>query len=87
MAVYHLETFILLSLDDFDQGVVLDVTSQEHFVKFLVDVEGVQDLLAQVEVLFDGDSELSLVLVHGHHLQALELDCLLELEVDQVGPH
>lgn len=65
-----------LRLDDLHQRVVLDLASEEHLLQFTLDAEGSQDALAQVEVLLNGDRELSFLFVHTAHAHLLEEHCL-----------
>jgi len=85
--LHQLPLLVRLRLDDLDQRVVVDLSSEEHLLEFALDAEGCEDPLTQVEVLLNRDGELSLLLVQRHHAHLLEEHCLREGEVGQVAPN
>jgi len=84
--VFDFEAFVGLCLDDLNEGVVVDVAAEEHFLQLVVDAKGVEHLLAQVEVLFHADGKFTLLVVGACDFHFLELHGLLESKRGQVRP-
>ena len=84
--IEHVEALVRLCLDDLDEGIVVDVAAEEQLLQFGVDAEGVEHLLAQVEVFFHANCEVTFFVVGTGDLDLVKLHCLFECECRQVGP-